>query len=87
MLSLKGAKVSHYQPIKEIKDLGVFNLECNIKSNTIRKKQRVALGHILSQTRHDFLLTRAYHLDVEELRIASAKEFAKGKKRFRLYYM
>ena len=59
----------------------------HIESNTIRKKQRVASGHILGQTRHDFLLTRAFNLDVEKLCIASAKEFAKGKKRFRLYYM
>ena len=43
LLSLKGAKVSHYQPIKEIKDLGVFNLECNIESNTIRKKAKSSL--------------------------------------------
>ena len=41
---------------------------------------------MLSQTRHDFLLTRAFNLDVEKLCIASAKEFATGKKRFRLYY-
>ena len=59
----------------------------HIESNTIRKKQRVASGHIIGQTRHDFLLTRAFNLDVEKLCIASAKEFAKGKKRFRLYYM
>ena len=52
-----------------------------------KKKQRVAFEHILSQTRHDFLLTWAFHLDVEKLCIVSAKEFAKGKKRFRLYYM
>ena len=63
-------------------------MECNIESNTIRKKAKsIAFGHILSQTRHDFMLTRAFHLDVEKLCIASAKEFVKGKKSFRLYYM
>ena len=45
------------------------------------------MGHTLSQTRHDFQLTWAFHLDVEKLCIASAKEFVKGKKSFRLYYM
>ena len=44
LLSLKGAKVSHYQPIKEIKELAVFNLKCNIESNTIRKKAKSSLG-------------------------------------------
>ena len=62
-------------------------MECNIESNTIRKKAKSSLGQTLNQTRHDFLLTRAFHLDVEKLCIASAKEFVKGKKSFRLYYM
>ena len=57
--------------MKGIKRLGVFNLECNIESNTIRKKAKSSLGQTLNQTRHDFqLLTRAFHLDVEKLCIA-----------------
>ena len=52
-----------------------------------KKKAKSSLGQTLSQTRHDFLLTRAFHLDVEKLCIASAKEFVRGKKSFRLYYM
>ena len=57
-----------------------------IQYNKKKSKEYVTLGHILSQTLNDFLLTRAFHLDVEKLCIANAKEFAKGKESFRLCY-